>query len=92
MVVLGGLGSIPGTVIGAAVLTAAPEFLRFMADYRMLVYGVHESVPERPRWTKEPCVDLFTTMWFTRWGRAVPKFVLNPPSARHRSGLRASFV
>ncbi len=39
MVVLGGLGSIPGTVIGAAVLTAAPEFLRFMADYRMLVYG-----------------------------------------------------
>ena len=39
MVVLGGLGSIPGTVIGAALLTAAPEFLRFMADYRMLVYG-----------------------------------------------------
>jgi len=39
MVVLGGLGSIPGTVIGAAILTAAPEFLRFMAEYRMLVYG-----------------------------------------------------
>jgi branched-chain amino acid transport system permease protein len=39
MVVLGGLGSIPGTVIGAAILSAAPEFLRFMADYRMLVYG-----------------------------------------------------
>lgn len=39
MVVLGGLGSIPGTIIGAAVLTAAPEFLRFMASYRMLVYG-----------------------------------------------------
>jgi len=39
MVVLGGLGSIPGTVIGAAILTAAPEFLRFMAQYRMLVYG-----------------------------------------------------
>jgi branched-chain amino acid transport system permease protein len=39
MVVLGGLGSIPGTVIGAAILTAAPEFLRFMSQYRMLVYG-----------------------------------------------------
>lgn len=39
MVVLGGLGSIPGTIIGATVLTAAPEFLRFMDDYRMLVYG-----------------------------------------------------
>jgi len=39
MIVLGGLGSIPGCVIGAAVLSAAPEFLRFMATYRMLVYG-----------------------------------------------------
>ncbi|MBJ6724011.1 branched-chain amino acid ABC transporter permease [Geomesophilobacter sediminis] len=39
MVVLGGLGSVPGTVIGAAVLASAPEFLRFMAQYRMLVYG-----------------------------------------------------
>jgi branched-chain amino acid transport system permease protein len=39
MIVLGGLGSIPGSVIGAAVLSTAPEFLRFMAKYRMLVYG-----------------------------------------------------
>ena len=39
MVVLGGLGSITGSVIGASILSAAPEFLRFMANYRMLVYG-----------------------------------------------------
>ena len=39
MVVLGGLGSVPGAVIGATVLAAAPEFLRFMSQYRMLVYG-----------------------------------------------------
>ncbi len=39
MVVLGGLGSIPGAIIGAVVLTAAPEALRFMANYRMMVYG-----------------------------------------------------
>ncbi|RNC72196.1 MAG: branched-chain amino acid ABC transporter permease [Desulfuromonadales bacterium] len=39
MMVLGGLGSIAGTVFGASVLAAAPEFLRFMAQYRMLVYG-----------------------------------------------------
>ncbi len=39
MVVLGGLGSIPGTVFGASILSAAPEFLRFMSQYRMLVYG-----------------------------------------------------
>ena len=39
MVVLGGLGSVPGTVLGATLLASAPEFLRFMAQYRMLVYG-----------------------------------------------------
>jgi branched-chain amino acid transport system permease protein len=39
MIVLGGLGSIPGAVIGASILSAAPEFLRFMSQYRMLVYG-----------------------------------------------------
>jgi branched-chain amino acid transport system permease protein len=40
MIVLGGLGSIPGAVIGASVLSAAPELLRFMSQYRMLVYGI----------------------------------------------------
>jgi branched-chain amino acid transport system permease protein len=39
MVVLGGLGSIPGAVLGATLLSAAPEFLRFMSQYRMMVYG-----------------------------------------------------
>ncbi len=39
MVVLGGLGSIPGTVLGASILTVAPEFLRFMQQGRMLFYG-----------------------------------------------------
>ena len=39
MVVLGGLGSVPGAVLGASILTAAPESLRFMSQYRMLVYG-----------------------------------------------------
>jgi branched-chain amino acid transport system permease protein len=40
IVVLGGLGSIPGTIIGAIVLTSAPEALRFMSNYRMLIYGL----------------------------------------------------
>ncbi|GAB6152092.1 branched-chain amino acid ABC transporter permease [Desulfosporosinus burensis] len=40
IVVLGGLGSIPGTIIGAIVLTAAPEILRPLSNYRMMVYGV----------------------------------------------------
>ncbi len=39
MLVFGGVGTNRGAVVGAAVLGAAPEFFRFMADYRMLVYG-----------------------------------------------------
>lgn len=39
MVVLGGMGSIGGTLLGSVVLTIAPEFLRFVRDYRMLFYG-----------------------------------------------------
>lgn len=39
MVVLGGMGSIPGTVLGATILTLAPEMLRIVADYRLLFYG-----------------------------------------------------
>jgi len=38
-VVLGGLGSIPGAVLGTVVLTLAPEFLRIVQEYRMLFYG-----------------------------------------------------
>ncbi|MGI6491285.1 MAG: branched-chain amino acid ABC transporter permease [Pelotomaculum sp.] len=38
-VVLGGLGSIPGAVLGTVVLSLAPEFLRIVQEYRMLFYG-----------------------------------------------------
>jgi branched-chain amino acid transport system permease protein len=38
-VVLGGLGSVPGTILGTTVLTLAPEFLRFVKEYRMLIYS-----------------------------------------------------
>lgn len=37
--VLGGLGSVPGTILGTTVLTLAPEFLRFVKEYRMLIYS-----------------------------------------------------
>ena len=40
MVVLGGLGSIPGVVLGAIILVVLPEKLRDFQDYRMLVFGV----------------------------------------------------
>lgn len=38
-VVLGGMGSIPGVIVGALGLILIPEYLRAFADYRMLVFG-----------------------------------------------------
>ena len=40
MVVLGGMGSMLGSVISAVVLTALPEMLRAFSDYRMVVYSL----------------------------------------------------
>ncbi|MEG1932260.1 MAG: branched-chain amino acid ABC transporter permease [Pygmaiobacter sp.] len=40
MVVLGGMGSITGSVISAIGLTLLPELLRGFSDYRMLAYSV----------------------------------------------------
>lgn len=40
MVVLGGLGSIPGVILGAIVLTVLPEALRGIASYRYAIYGL----------------------------------------------------
>src|SRR5574337_871215 len=39
MVVLGGMGSIPGVILGAALLLILPEMMRQFALYRMLVFG-----------------------------------------------------
>ena len=40
MVVLGGMGSMIGSVVSATVLTALPEALRAFSDYRMVVYSL----------------------------------------------------
>ncbi|MDD2706531.1 MAG: branched-chain amino acid ABC transporter permease [Verrucomicrobiae bacterium] len=40
MVVLGGLGSISGSIIAAAALTLLPEILRGFAEYRLVVYSL----------------------------------------------------
>lgn len=39
IVVLGGMGSILGVVLGALVLILLPEYLRAFSDYRMLLFG-----------------------------------------------------
>jgi branched-chain amino acid transport system permease protein len=39
LIIIGGMGSIPGVFVGALVLIAAPELLREFAEFRYLVYG-----------------------------------------------------
>ncbi|MEJ2068866.1 MAG: hypothetical protein P8X58_00415 [Syntrophobacterales bacterium] len=39
MVVLGGMGSILGSVVGAIILTFLPETLRQFQSYQDLIYG-----------------------------------------------------
>ncbi|HYM69298.1 MAG TPA: branched-chain amino acid ABC transporter permease, partial [bacterium] len=40
LIILGGLGSLWGVVVGALVLVGLPELLREFGDYRFLVYGI----------------------------------------------------
>lgn len=39
-VVLGGIGSVRGSIIAAAILTLLPELLRGLSNYRMLIYAI----------------------------------------------------
>ncbi len=39
MVVLGGMGSIPGIILAAVLLITLPELFRDFQDYRMLAFG-----------------------------------------------------
>ncbi|MBX7221795.1 MAG: branched-chain amino acid ABC transporter permease [Blastocatellia bacterium] len=40
MIVLGGMGSITGAILGATVLTILPELLRDLQQYRMVIYSL----------------------------------------------------
>jgi branched-chain amino acid transport system permease protein len=40
IVIVGGLGSLPGVVLGAFVLVGLPELLREFEEYRLLMYGI----------------------------------------------------
>lgn len=39
ILVFGGMGSVEGSIVGAVLLTVAPEVFRFLAEYRMVIYG-----------------------------------------------------
>lgn len=40
IVIVGGIGSLPGVVVGALVLVGLPELLREFEEYRLLMYGI----------------------------------------------------
>lgn len=40
MLVIGGIGSVPGNILGAILVTLVPEFLRFMENYYWLVFSI----------------------------------------------------
>ena len=75
MVVLGGLGSVPGVMIGAAVLGTLPELLRGFEQYRMLLFGLVMIVMMRVR-----PQGLLGSMQIRRELRAVEA---PPPEAGH---------
>lgn len=39
LIIIGGIGSLPGVVVGALILVGLPELLREFAEYRLLMYG-----------------------------------------------------
>jgi branched-chain amino acid transport system permease protein len=40
LIIVGGMGSLPGVFVGALVLVGLPELLREFSEYRLLIYGV----------------------------------------------------
>jgi branched-chain amino acid transport system permease protein len=76
MVVLGGMGSITGVTIAAAVLTLLPEYLRSVANLRMVIYSIALIVLMlvRPRGllgTTEAW-DWLRDLWRKRTGKGAP--------------------
>lgn len=68
-IVLGGIGNIKGSIIAATILTLLPEVLRFMSQYRMLVYAIVLIVMMLFNWSpkaklfKERMRAKLKTMW-----------------------------
>ncbi len=40
LIIIGGLGSIPGVIVGSLVLVGLPEILRELSDFRLLAFGI----------------------------------------------------
>ncbi len=72
MVVVGGLGSLPGAIIGAILLIALPEVLRPIGDYRMFTVGLilFLTILFRPKglWPEAAALKLVRGWWGLREG------------------------
>jgi branched-chain amino acid transport system permease protein len=40
IIIVGGVGSLPGVILGAFVLVGLPELLREFVEFRLLIYGI----------------------------------------------------
>ncbi len=72
MVVVGGMGSLPGAIVGAILLIILPEVLRPIGDYRMFVVGLimFLMILFRPRglWTEAAALNMVRGWWGLREG------------------------
>ena len=48
MVILGGIGSLAGVILGAALIVALPEVFRDFALYRLLAFGLADGADDLP--------------------------------------------
>lgn len=72
-VVLGGIGNLRGSIIAAVILTLLPEYLRFMQNYRMLIYAIvlialmiFNWNPTCIQWRKNHSLKNFLPMFFKK--------------------------
>ena len=75
-VVLGGIGNIKGSVLAAVILTILPEKLRFLSNYRMLIYAIvliammiFNSSPKMVAWRKMMAEKFFDRKKQTEGGK-----------------------
>ena len=72
IVVLGGVGSIPGIILAGVVLIAVPEVFREFQAYRMLAFGLAMAtmmVPFFNRKLVNPCLCVLAPVCVHRTGR-----------------------
>ena len=81
MAILGGIGSLPGPIVGAAILSLLPEVLRSLRDFRLVVNGLILVliVLFLPKGIWDP-------QRFRTWLRLKPRRALMPADPSSRAG------